>query len=165
MIHPITPIVNNTAIYYGAKLATDKNSSPKTDVTNSSASAAARGDDGKAKTGITGSSAKEFAGGTPPALETKPIKNIPPATTIAAATVSSNTPSVDLSVIVNAKSEKEFSDAKAGKTEETPALKAKEALQTKDALKVIASQERNFPSIITLKNSISAETMLSAYKK
>lgn len=165
MIHPISPNVNNTAIYYGAQLATDKSSAPKTNVTNGSASAAARGDNGTEKIGITASSARQFAKGTPPALDTKPVKNIAPAVTIAAATASANTPSVDISVILNAESEKDFADAKAGKTKETPALKAKEALQGKEALKVIASQERNFPSIITINNSVSAESVLSAYKK
>jgi hypothetical protein len=165
MIHPISANVNNTAIYYGAQLASDKSSAPKTNVTNGSASAKARGDDGTSKTGITASSANEYAKGTPPALDTKPVKNTTPADTITPATASKNTPSVDVSVIINAESEKEFSEAKAGKTKETPALKAKETLQAKEALKVLASQERYSPTIITMKSAVNAEAVISAYKQ
>ncbi|HCS39610.1 MAG TPA: hypothetical protein DIW44_08495 [Anaerolineaceae bacterium] len=166
MIHPITPNVNNSAIYYGATLATDKNAPPKTDVTNSSASASARGDRGHLKTGVTSSSAVQFARGIPPALEANPVKNITPPETIAAVTASVNTPSVNLLATMNAESEKEFREAKAGKTKETPALKAKvsQAELAKDALKVLASHEQNYPTIITLRNSVRAEAVISAYK-
>ena len=67
---------------------------------------------------------------------------------------------------MNAESEKEFREAKAGKTKETPALKAKvsQAELAKDALKVLASHEQNYPTIITLRNSVRAEAVISAYK-
>jgi hypothetical protein len=165
MIHPIMSNVANTAVYYGATLATDKNTAPKTEVTNSSASAAARGNYSDTKVGITASSAEEVAKGSSPLIDKTPIKNVTPSDTIAAATASFNTPSVDISVTLKAESEKEFKEAKEGKTKETPATKAREALQANDALKAIASQERNFPSIITIKNSVSAESVISAYKQ
>jgi hypothetical protein len=158
MIHPISSNVNNAALYFGTKLATDKDSPPKTETTNSSASASARGDNGTEKTGVTSSSANKFAQGTPPVLDTKPIKNTAPAQTIAPATASFNTPSVDITAALNADSEKEYKEAKAGKTKEAPVLKAD------DALKVLASQEQKSPTIITLKNSVSAEAVISAYK-
>jgi hypothetical protein len=165
MIHPISPNVNNTAIYFGAKLYADKNTPPKADTTNSSASAAARGDNGDLKTGITSSSAKDFAKGTPPALEKKPMTNMAAPETIASATASFNTPSVDLMNILKADSEKEYKAAQAGKPKETPAEKAREALKANDALKVIASNELKSPAIITLKKSVTTESAISAYKQ
>jgi prolyl oligopeptidase PreP (S9A serine peptidase family) len=158
MIHPITPNIANTAVYYGATLAADKNSAPKTTVTNSSASASARGVHEDIQVGITSSSAKELANGTPGILERNKIKNITPPETIAIASVAVNTPSVNASVNLKAESEKEIKETKAGKAKESPAVKAKEALQ------ILASQERGSPSIITLKSSISPESVLAAYR-
>jgi len=141
VIQPISTNVNNNSVYYGAQLASDKSSAPKTDVTNSSASASARGDYRTAKTGVTRSSSKE------------------PAQTIAPATASRSISSEKISAALNADSEKEFIKAKTEQTQETPALKAK------DALKIIASQERNSSTIITMKSAVNAEAVISAYKK
>lgn len=158
MIHPINPNINNTAIYYGARLDADKNNPPKTKVTNSSASAAAQGDNGTVKTSVTSSSAREAVGGPLAAMETKSAKNITSPETIAPATASFNTPSVNIVKTLNAESEKEFKELKSGRTRETPALKAKEALT------VIAQQEVNSPAIITMKKPVNAEAVISAYK-
>lgn len=57
MVNPIQSTVGNTAIFYGTKADTEKSSTPKTDVTQSSATINAKGNNATLQTGVTTSSA------------------------------------------------------------------------------------------------------------